>query len=293
MTKLLLIGASGILGSELKSKLIESTYAVATPTSLELDIRDKKLVYEKIFDFKPDWIINCSAWTRVDEAEDFPNEAREINDLGVRNIAEIAFMRKTQLIHLSTDYVFDGKAERPYSETDPPKPINVYGHTKFLGERAILDVNSNNSYIVRTSWLYGTKGQNFVTKMLRKAINQEVVGVVNNQFGSPTSSRDLAAALIKIVEQNPKRGIYNFTNLGFCSWFEFAQEIYRLVGANINLVKPILAESLNLRANRPGYSVLSKDKWIESGLGIPPHWKDSLHPIVLELLKIVKSKEVE
>jgi dTDP-4-dehydrorhamnose reductase len=288
MSQLLIVGAGGMLGSEVYSQLRAQAYEIECPSSTELDIRNLDLVESYIGDIKPDWIINCAAWTRVDDSENFPNLAREVNEVGVRNIAQTASKFHARLIHISTDYVFDGRSNVPYAESDQPNPINEYGLSKYLGEQSIKNVNSQNSFIVRTSWLYGENGNNFVNTMVHKALKNELVKVVDDQVGSPTSSRDLAKAVDEIFKHTPEPGIYHYSNLGECSWFEFAQEIYALVGADVDLVEPIPSKSLNLRASRPTYSVLSKDKWIKSGLSKPPHWKQSLNSTISSLLETEK-----
>lgn len=288
MSQLLIVGAGGMLGSEVYSQLGAQAYEIECPSSTELDIRNSDLVESYIGDIKPDWIINCAAWTRVDDSENFPNLAREVNEVGVRNIAQTASKFQARLIHISTDYVFDGRSNVPYAESDLPNPINEYGLSKYLGEQSIMNFYSQNSFIVRTSWLYGKNGNNFVNTMVPKGLKNELVKVVNDQVGSPTSSTDLATAVIEIVQNAPEPGIYHYSNLGECSWFEFAQEIYALVGADLDLVKPIPSNFLNLRARRPTYSVLLKDKWIKSGLSEPPHWRQSLRLAISSLLETEK-----
>lgn len=283
MNQILLLGGSGILGSEVIRHFNIENYDYVAPTSTDLDIRDDEQIFRFISEFKPSWIVNCAAWTNVDGAESSFNEAREINSIAVEKLGSAAGLFGCKVIHISTDYVFDGESSKPYDETSLVRPVNKYGETKLEGENSLL-LASPDSYVIRTSWLYGTSGKNFVKTIAGKAIKNEEARVVNDQVGSPTSARDLAGAIISIVNNEPKPGIYNYSNEGSCSWFEFAQGIYERVGSNPSLVLPITSDSLKLLARRPRFSLLNKEKWKSLGLMEVPRWEDSLDLLLPEII---------
>jgi dTDP-4-dehydrorhamnose reductase len=283
MNQILLLGGSGILGSEVLHVLVLEGYDYVAPTSTDLDIRDREQLFKYVSELKPSWIINCAAWTNVDGAESSFDKAREINSIAVGNLGSAAGLFGCKVIHISTDYVFDGESSKPYDERSPVNPVNKYGASKLEGENALLD-DAPDSYVIRTSWLYGASGKNFVKTIAAKAIQSEEARVVNDQVGSPTSARDLAGAIMSIVSNQPKPGVYNYSNDGSCSWFEFAQRIYKRVGANPSLVLPISSNSLNLLAKRPRYSLLSKEKWKSLGLTEVPRWEESLDLLLPEII---------
>jgi dTDP-4-dehydrorhamnose reductase len=283
MNQILLIGGSGILGSEVLRHLNVGSYDYVAPTSTDLDVGDKEQLFRYVSVLKPSWIINCAAWTNVDGAEASFEKAREINSKAVETLGIAAGLFGCKVIHISTDYVFDGESSNPYDESSPVNPVNQYGASKLEGENALLAV-APDSYVIRTSWLYGTSGKNFVKTIAGKAIQNEEARVVNDQVGSPTSARDLAGAIMSIVSNQPKPGVYNYSNDGSCSWFEFAQRIYERVGANPSLVLPISSGSLSLPARRPRFSLLSKEKWKSLGLAEVPRWEDSLDLLLPEIV---------
>ena len=283
MNQILLLGGSGILGSEVLHVIDLEGYDYVAPTSTDLDIRDREQLFKYVSEINPSWIINCAAWTNVDGAESSFKEAREINSRAVENLGNAARLVGCKIIHISTDYVFDGESSKPYDENSPVKPVNKYGESKLEGENALLAV-APDSYVIRTSWLYGASGKNFVKTIAGKAIQNEEARVVNDQVGSPTSARDLAGAIMSIVSNQPGPGIYNYSNDGSCSWFELAQRIYERVGANPSLVFPISSDSLNLIAKRPRYSLLSIEKWKSLGLAEVPRWEDSLDLLLPEIV---------
>ena len=288
MSPILLLGGSGILGSEVLNLLQVRNIDYVSPRSSDLDIRDRGNLESFIGDFKPNWIINCAAWTNVDGAEDSFYSALELNSVAVKNIAEVAKKYECPVIHISTDYVFDGDSSNPYSETAPVNPVNRYGQSKLQGETTLLGVYPEGAFVIRTSWLYGTRGKNFVKTMAKKALHNESVRVVDDQEGSPTNARDLAIGIIQLIETQPKPGIYHYSNTGSCSWFELAQAIYEKVGADSNLVEPILSTSLDLKAKRPRYSLLSKEKWNSAGISEIPDWQSSLETLLPEILAEIR-----
>ena len=283
MNQILLLGGSGILGSEVLRHLNVESYGYVAPTSTDLDIRDNEQLSQFIAGLKPSWIINCAAWTNVDGAESSFKEAREINSMAVENLGTAAGSFGCKVIHISTDYVFDGESSKPYDENSPVNPVNKYGESKLEGENSLL-LAAPDSFVIRTSWLYGASGKNFVKTIAGKAIQNEEARVVNDQVGSPTSARDLAGAIMSLISNQPEPGIYNYSNNGSCSWFELAQRIYERVGANLSLVLPVSSDSLNLIAKRPRYSLLSKEKWKSLGLAEVPRWEDSLDLLLPEIV---------
>jgi dTDP-4-dehydrorhamnose reductase len=229
---------------------------------------------------QPDYCINAAAYTAVDKAESEPNKAQLINVVGAKNIAEACQEFDTKLIHISTDFVFDGTKKSPYNEMDLSNPKGVYGQTKLDGEKAIQEVLSN-YYIIRTSWVYSQFGNNFMKTMLRLASERDTISVVNDQMGTPTHAIDLAEALVQIMITDNRQptidrsGIYHFSNEGQCTWYDFAAEIFRVNALSINL-QPIPTSSYPTPAERPKYSVLDKTK-IKSALGVEVNdWKKSL-----------------
>lgn len=291
MKRILLLGGSGILGSEVFRQLQIKDMDFVAPSSSNLDIRDKELLEKFVLDFRPSWIVNCAAWTDVDGAEESFDAALELNERAVRNIAEAAKQISCKVVHISTDYVFDGETSAPYVETSPVNPINKYGESKLRGERALLEVMPKDGYVIRTAWLYGVHGKNFVKTISTKASRNESVRVVDDQIGSPTNARDLAKAIIAIIDNRPAVGTYHFSNSGYCSWFELARTMYKEIGANPELVEAIQSSSLFLKAKRPKYSLLSTKKFESSGLNGILDWKMSLRNLLPEILREIRQPE--
>ena len=274
----LITGGNGQLGTELSKRLPN---AIRTDVD-ELDITNESAVLQIVKSNKIDTIINCAAYTAVDKAEDNIDLATKINVDGPANLAKTG----AKIVHISTDYVFDGTAHKPYSPDstkDEINPISVYGKTKFAGEVKVLRY-AINSVIIRTAWLYSPYGNNFVKTMRKLGSEKESINVVADQIGTPTYAGDLADAIVKILPQiNLKnRGIYHFTNMGVCSWYDFAHEIMDLSGLQCR-VNPIKTTEYPTRAKRPYYSVLDKSDIINTfGVEIP-YWKDSLKKCIAEL----------
>jgi dTDP-4-dehydrorhamnose reductase len=274
----LVTGANGQLGQAIQS--IAGKYPsidFVFCSSSELNITDKKnceTVFEK---HKPQFCINAAAYTAVDKAESEPEKAYSINCIGAKNIAETCKEFNTKLIHISTDFVFDGSKKTPYNETDSPNPKGVYGQTKLQGEKAIQETLEA-FYIIRTSWVYSQFGNNFMKTMLRLASERDSISVVNDQIGTPTNAIDLAHSIIKIIESKlveKHYGIYNFSNEGQCSWFDFAKKIFEINQVNIRLL-PIPTTQFPTPAERPKYSVLDKTK-IKNCFGILiENWETAL-----------------
>ena len=271
-------GGNGQLGSEIKelSSSFTNDSFFFTDTS-NLDITNHAVVAAFIKTNNIDVIVNCAAYTAVDKAESEPELADAINHLAVKNLAIIAKERGAKLIHISTDYVFDGTGHKPYVETDIPNPQSVYGQTKLDGELAIQAVNPSNSIIIRTSWVYSNFGSNFVKTMLRLAKTRNEISVVSDQMGTPTYAGDLAKAILEILPQikNEQVAIYHYTNSGICSWYDFAKAIFKIKGMEV-MVNPITTSQYPTPAKRPEYSVLGSSN-IASFYNVKIlKWDDSL-----------------
>ena len=287
-----LIGNKGMLGNDVE-KLLKERGLTYWASDKEVDISDYKALEKFGKDKKIKWIINCSGYTKVDKAEEEIDEAFRINTDGVRNIALFSAKRQIKLIHISTDYVFDGRQESTatYSEDDKTNPINIYGKSKLAGEEVIKKILEK-YFIIRTAWLCGLQGNNFIYTMLRLFKERDLVKVVEDQWGSPTYTVDLAGAILKMIEDGAiSYGIYHFTNEGVASWYEFARAIYKkakrlgLIEGNKKVViKPIKTEDYPTAARRPKYSVLSKEK-IKREFNIKiPYWRESLEKCLKRIL---------
>lgn len=285
---ILVTGANGQLGQALQSisgKYPEVDFVFCT--SSDLDITNKANCLAVFSKVKPQFCINTAAYTAVDKAESEPEKVHAINVIGAKNLAAVCKENNTILLHVSTDFVFDGTNTKPYTEEDQPNPTGVYGQTKLDGEKAI-QATFENYYIIRTSWVYSQFANNFMKTMLRLASERERLSVVNDQIGTPTNAVDLAEVLIKIIQTNchselvegqqpttDNYGIYNFSNEGQCSWYDFAKKIFEINRIVIDL-KPIPTSSYPTPAKRPSYSVLDKSK-IKNIFGIEiKSWEESL-----------------
>lgn len=275
----LVTGANGQLGSSLRRLAEEKNGMHFLFTDVDsLDICDPEAVQACVKENEVDYILNCAAYTAVDKAEDNEALAAKINTDAVRNLGEAASAAGAKVIHVSTDYVFDGTNCRPYVETDPTCPVSVYGRTKLAGEQALQAV-CRDAVILRTAWLYSEYGANFVKTMLRLGSEREAINVVFDQVGTPTYAGDLARAMLHIVETARegefKPGIYHFSDEGVCSWYDFTVKIIQTAGLPARVL-PIESSEYPARAARPPYSVLNKGK-IKRTFGFTlPHWEESL-----------------
>jgi dTDP-4-dehydrorhamnose reductase len=283
---ILATGANGQLGNELQMLAPDFPgYDFLFVTKEELNIADSDAMATYFSEHPIDYCINCAAYTAVDKAESDEANAFLINATAVATIATLCKKNNAQLIHISTDYVFDGTASQPYKETDRTNPVSVYGQSKLQGEVSALG-NCPSTIIIRTAWVYSSFGNNFVKTMLRLMKEKESINVVNDQLGCPTYAADLAAAVMQIItsgrsKENP--GIYHYTNAGITNWYEFAVAIKDLTGSNC-MVNPITTAQYPTPAKRPAHSVLDTTKITETfGLNIP-YWKNSLNKC-LALLK--------
>lgn len=229
-----------------------------------------------------DWCINCAAYTAVDQAEIHSELANKINTLGAKNLAIACKKNNLKLIHVSTDFIFDGNSKKPYAEVDKPNPISVYGATKLKAEQEIKSI-LNEHFIIRTSWLYSEFGHNFLKTMIRLAKDKSEINVVNDQIGTPTYAKDLALVILEIINLNSKNyGIYHYSNSGTITWYDFARSIFEFKGVNI-MVNPIKTKDYPTLAKRPAYSVLDTSK-IKQTLNIQiPNWRDSLKVAISNL----------
>lgn len=288
MRNILVTGANGQLGSEIRS--IGSLYPESSFTFTDremLDLSNLCAIEEFFKGKKFDAIINCAAYTAVDKAESERELADTINHRFVSMLATIAQRDFAKLIHISTDYVFDGKHHRPYIETDPTDPQGVYGKTKCDGENAILGIAPQNTIIIRTSWVYSSYGNNFVKTMLRLGKERESLGVIFDQVGTPTYARDLAHAILEILPNinNEQPEIYHYSNEGVASWYDFATAIFELSGVTCR-ANPITTDQYPTPATRPHYSLLNKTK-IKNDFNLSiPHWRDSLKGCLEQLGEI-------
>lgn len=270
--RILITGASGMLGRDLQDVLGARPFTALSRS--QLDILDLEAVGRAISGH--DVVINCAAYTAVDDAETHEAEAFAINAEGAHNLALAAREAGAVLIHVSTDYVFNGQANAPYSEDDERDPLGAYGRTKAAGEELILEAHPAGSVIVRTAWLYGQHGPNFVATMLRLAGERDTLTVVDDQRGQPTWTRDLARKLVEIVDANITSGIFHGTSSGETTWFGFAREIFVLAGLDPERVTPTDSASFVRPAPRPAYSVLGHDAWARAGLSPIRSWQDAL-----------------
>lgn len=278
------IGYKGMLGSEICRQLAENNILFVR-TDIDVDITDFKALLEFARDWSVKWIINCAAYTAVDKAETDIELAKKLNEDGPANIARVADIMGARLIHISTDYVFDGSGDTPRTEDMPVAPIGVYGVTKAAGEKAVMD-NCKDYFILRTAWLYGWAGKNFVYTMIRAMNTHDAVKVVNDQKGTPTFAGDLTKVILEIISRDSMipYGIYHVTDIGEITWWDFTNEIKKQgietgwineTGKNC-VVNPCTTDEYPTPAKRPAYSVLSKDK-IQKALNINlPDWKESL-----------------
>lgn len=287
--KYLITGASGQLGFDIRRELLKrgvATADIAAPHAAEMDITDEQAVENYVENFHPDVIFHCAAYTNVDGAESDADVCRKVNTDGTRNLTEAAKHTGAKIIYISTDYVFDGENPDPYEVNDPTDPQSVYGETKYEGELAVQKYPKH--FIVRTAWVFGINGKNFVKTMLKVATNHDEVSVVDDQIGSPTYTVDLAKFLVDL-SGGEKYGTYHATNEGFCSWAEFTEEIYKNAGVKTRVKRVTTEEYAKLagkpQAKRPHYSKLSKDGIERNGFTRLPSWQDATKRYIAELKK--------
>jgi dTDP-4-dehydrorhamnose reductase len=287
MSGWLVTGAAGMLGRDLTALLAERGEQVTGLGRGDLDITDAEAVAATLEQYKPSVVVNCGAWTAVDDAETREDDALRLNGDGPANLAAACARLGAVLVQPSTDYVFDGQAARPYREDDQTGPRSAYGRTKLAGERAVLEALPGSGYVVRTAWLYGEHGPSFVRTMLRLARSGKPVTVVDDQTGQPTWTADLAAQVVALVTAGAPAGVYHATSSGQTTWYGLAQEVFDLYaastgdGAGRELVRPTTSaayasSATKQTAPRPAYSVLGHDAWARAGIAPIGHWRDCL-----------------
>ena len=281
MMHVLITGANGQLGNELKEIAPSFKNLVCHFYDLpECDITDTQNL-EDIFSLhSPEYVINCAAYTAVDKAEEEPEKAFLVNQKGVANLVDLSEKYKAKLIHISTDYVFNGMNHRPYTEDNPVHPLSVYAKSKQAGEEEVIKYKQG--MVIRTSWLYSTFGNNFVKTILRLAKDRDKMSIVFDQTGTPTYAGTLADFILDVIQKRFVPGIYHFSNEGIASWYDFAFEIISLLHIPCEVL-PIRTESYPLPAKRPFYSVLDKTKVKNTYHYIIPHWKDDLKKCLTKL----------
>jgi dTDP-4-dehydrorhamnose reductase len=287
----LITGGSGQLGIAVSEELGERGILFRAWGSQDLDIAKGPIVRDVVSQLSPKVIINCAAWTDVDGAESDEHQASRVNSDGAENVAIAARNSGAKLIHISTDYVFSGEGKTPWQVDDRIDPQSAYGRTKAVGESRVVATYPENSSIVRTAWLYSPWGKNFAKTMTRLALNGESeVRVVNDQMGQPTSAIDLAKQLVELGLSSSPSGIYHGTNSGEATWFEFAQEIFELAGADVRRVVPVSSSEYPRPALRPSYSVLSQDAWANTSVKPLRDWRIALTDAMPAIISSVKAE---
>lgn len=271
--RILVTGVKGQLGYDVVNELEKRGHTAIGVDIDEMDITDAEAVDRVITEANVEAVIHCAAYTAVDAAEDNLELCRKVNATGTENIAKVCKKLDLKMVYISTDYVFDGEGERPWEPDDRRDPLNAYGIGKYEGELAVEE-NLEKYFIIRIAWVFGVNGKNFIKTMLKLGETRDEVSVVNDQIGSPTYTYDLARLIVDMVETE-KYGRYHATNEGFCSWYEFACEIFRQAGMNVK-VNPVTSDEFPAKAKRPHNSRMSKEKLSENGFERLPSWQDAL-----------------
>ena len=280
--KFFITGVNGQLGYDVKRELLERGYTdILAPTRVDLDITNEDAVKKMIREYRPSVIFHCAAYTAVDKAEEEQEKCYQVNVLGTKYLTEAAKEVGAKIIYISTDYVFDGTKEGLYQIEDKVNPVNYYGKTKYLGENFIREYD--NHIIVRISWVFGINGKNFIRTMLNLAESHKELNVVCDQIGSPTYTKDLAGLLVNMFLSNVK-GLYHVTKEGYCSWYEFAEFIFKESRKKVK-VHPILTKDYKTIAKRPLNSKLSKESLDDIGMKRLPEWQDAVKRYIRELKK--------
>ena len=287
----LITGGQGQLGLALQTELINQGIDYVATDSSQLDITKPLQVNQLVESLKPEVIINAAAWTDVDGAESSEDAAFQVNAVGPQNLAIAAKKAGARLVQVSTDYVFSGESNFPWGELDDHSPSSVYGKTKSQGEKFVISGLPGASYVIRTAWLYSADKKNFAKTMTKLALNSSgEVRVVHDQVGQPTLASDLAKQIIKLVRSTAPVGIYHGTNSGQATWFEFAQEIFKLADIDVSRVVPVSTSEYPRPAKRPSYSVLSHDNWVKSEVAEMRDWKSALAEAMPTIILAVKAE---
>ncbi len=287
MSRWLVIGATGMLGRDLTAALERMGEDVTGLTRAELDITDRLAVLTAVKEHEPQVVVNCAAWTAVDDAEAREKEALNVNGYGAGYVAAACAGNGARLVHVSTDYVFRGDGTRPYREDDRPAPRTAYGRTKLAGERAVGRELGDVAYVVRTAWLYGAHGPNFIRTMIRLEQERPAVDVVDDQRGQPTWTADVATQIIALVQADAPGGFFHATSSGETTWYGLAREVFRLLGADEDRVRPVSSGQYPRPAPRPAYSVLGHDAWPAAGIKSPDDWSTVLRRAFPALSRLV------
>ncbi len=276
--KVLVTGYKGQLGYDVIKRLNKSNIDCLGVDIDDFDITNEKQTFDYIINYNPDVVIHCAAYTAVDKAEEDKEKCFNINVIGTSNIVKVCKQIDCKMVYISTDYIFDGQGETPFEVDDVPNPINYYGETKYLGEKEVTTLLEK-YFIIRISWVFGINGNNFIKTMLRLAETRDDLSVIDDQIGSPTSTYDLAKLIVSMIQEE-KYGIYHATNEGYCSWYEFALEIFKQANIGIK-VNPIKSEDYKTLAVRPKNSRLSKQSLDKNGYSRLPIWEKSVKRFVL------------
>ncbi|SHN11366.1 dTDP-4-dehydrorhamnose reductase [Halanaerobium congolense] len=271
--KVLVTGADGQLGYDVVKKLKKLNIEHIGVDKEDFDLTNEKETKEFILDYQPGVIVHCAAYTDVDQAEVEKELCYKVNVDGTRYVAEAAKELDAKMLYISTDYVFDGQGDEPFEVTDQPNPINYYGETKFQGEQKVQK-SLDKYFIIRTSWVFGEHGDNFVKTMLRLGKERDEILVIADQYGSPTYTEDLSELIFEMIKTE-KYGLYHATNEGFCSWYEFAKEIFKVSDIDVN-IKPVSSDDFQTKAERPKNSRLSKEKLIKNNFKKLNHYRKGL-----------------
>jgi dTDP-4-dehydrorhamnose reductase len=288
VSRWLVTGAGGMLGRELMALLNQSGTTATGLTRQDLDVTDAATVSAAVARLQPDIVVNCAAWTAVDLAEAHEDEALAVNGQGAANLAAACASIGARMVQLSTDYVFDGTAGQAYAEGDAVAPTSAYGRTKLAGEQNVLEQLPDTGYVVRTAWLYGAHGGNFVRTMIRLERSQEKVAVVDDQRGQPTWTAAVANQIVSLMSSGAPAGIYHATCSGETTWFGLAREVFSLLGADPLRVTATTTSMMGRPAPRPAYSVLGHDCWARAGLAPLDDWRTVLReafPAVVEAVE--------
>ncbi len=279
--RVVVTGAGGMLGRDVVKVLEEQGLDVTALSRKELDITEKGQCASLLKDIRPEIVINCAAFTKVDLCEEESTLAFDVNAKGPKNLANVCREIGTKLVHISTDYVFDGTSSRPYKEDDQPNPLNIYGKSKLQGEEAVRKSDADH-LIVRTSWLFGKNGPNFIRTMLKLSREKELVQVVNDQRGRPTYTMDLARGIALLIEKGAF-GTVNFANSGSCSWYELCCFVLEQAGIKNVKVVPVSSEVFKRPAKRPRYSVLDLSRFKAITGSSPRSWKEAVKGYLKEI----------
>jgi dTDP-4-dehydrorhamnose reductase len=273
MSRWLVIGAAGMLGRDLTAALARTGEEVTALTRSELDITDRIAVLTTVKEHAPQVVVNCAAWTAVDDAEAHEEDALQVNGNAAGYVAAACAGHGARLVHVSTDYVFSGDGTRPYREGDRPAPRTAYGRTKLAGEQAVRRELGDAAYVVRTAWLYGAHGPSFIRTMIRLEQERSAVDVVDDQRGQPTWTVDVASQIIALVQADAPGGCYHATSSGETTWYGLAREVFHLLGADEARVRPVSSGQYPRPAPRPAYSVLGHDAWAAAGIKSADDWR--------------------